>query len=168
MASFKKLSGYPENAVSWAIQQLPREDREKLDKTLGVLESFLGDKPGKSSETRRKLPSASELFEKHIIPIIKEGMRKLEVLDDQGKIQDLDESFDEMRTDLQAMSLDDLADLHKQIASMEKNVQAVDNFFKYYRGVVYLTVHNKVNTDGFSKWIQSRDVTSARSRCIRR
>ena len=161
MSSLKKISGYPESAVSWALGKLSKEDQEKFNKTLGELESILGDKPEKSSGKNKKLPSALEVFEKHIIPIIKDGVRQMEMLDDGGKIQQLDVSCEGMRTDLENMSLDDLAGLHNRITSMEKRVQTLDNFFKYYKGLVYMAVQNMCETDGFTKWVQKRQVSKS-------
>ena len=34
-----------------------------------------------------------------------------------------------------------------------------DNFLKYYRGLVYLSVHKKCSAEEFIKWLESRFVT---------
>ena len=73
----QKISGYPENAVNWAMEKLSTEERSNIQQTLSKLEQFLGEKPKKTT-TSRRLPSNAELFEKHILLIIKDGVKKLE------------------------------------------------------------------------------------------
>ena len=97
--------------------------------------------------------------EENIIPIIEDGVKKLEMLDDKGKIQELDMQFDGVRTDFEEMSLDELAGLHKKITLLERNVQAVDNFLKYYKGLIYISVRNMGEAEVFTKWIQNHCVS---------
>lgn len=161
MASLKEISQYPDNAISWAVSKLSVEERKSFAGTLKKLEKLLGEKPEKRNEKDRKLLSASELFQKHIIPTIIEGVRRLEHLDDRGQIQSMDINFDNMRTDFGRMSLDDLAYLHRQVEQMENHVQVIDNFFKYYRGLVYVAAHEKCTKEDFITWTQKQKVCQA-------
>ena len=43
MSEIKKISGYPENAIVWAIAQLPTEEQISFKKSLGKVEQFLGE-----------------------------------------------------------------------------------------------------------------------------
>lgn len=155
MSALKKISGYPENAVSWAMEKLSSEERCEFEKTCLKLEQFLGEKP-KKKNTSRQLPSSRELFEKHIIPIIRDGVRKLEELGERIHKVNVDVN---LRTDFKNMTLDDLANAHKKVVKMEESIQTIDNFYKFYRGLLYQAVHGICEPEQFLQWIQKQLVS---------
>lgn len=160
MFNIKKISGYPENAISWAMDKLPSNERAELNKTLNKIEGFLGEKPKK--EATRKLPSITVIFEQHILIEINKTLRKLEKLEDKGKIFEVNESISSLSGNFQDLSLDELAKLHKKVVEYEDGFQTVSNFLKYYRGLVYLTVHGKCDdSDGLQRWIAKEDVSKS-------
>lgn len=57
------------------------------------------------------------------------------------------------------MSLDDLANVHKKVVEIENDIQTIDNFYKFYRGLVYQIVHELCNAEQFLQWIQKQDVS---------
>ena len=155
MSSLKKISGYPENAVNWAMEKLSTEERSNLQQTLSKLEQFLGEKPKKTT-TSRRLPSNAELFEKHVLLIIKDGVKKLEKLSEH--IYDVNVNFN-LRTAFNTMSLEDLADAHKKVVEMEKGIQIIENVYKFYRGLLYVAAHDMCDENQFLQWIEMQNVS---------
>ncbi len=86
------------------------------------------------------MPSSAELFDKHIIPVIRSETIKLEQIDSSGHAHEVHLVVGNLRTSFHDMSMSELASLHEKVVMLENDVQAIDNFVKYYRGLVYLTV----------------------------
>ena len=93
------------------------------------------------------------MFENHIIQIIIDGVKQKEHSNALNVIRiQLDLNI---RTDLNSMSLEDLAKIHENIVKAEKDIQVIDNFYKFYRALLYLTAHNKCEETQFLKWIKT-------------
>ena len=119
--------------------------------------AILGKKPVK--EATRKLPSSREVFENHSIQIIIDGVKQKEHGNALNVIKiQLDLN---LRTDFNSMSLEDLANIHENIVKTEKDIQVIDNCYKFYTGLLYLTAHNKCEETQFLKWIKKQDVSKA-------
>lgn len=165
MSEIKKISWYPENAITWAIAQLPTKEQTSLKKSLEKVEQFLGDKPTKTLVKARQ-PSTKDIFEKHIIEKIEDGIRKLQMLDDCGWVQTIDIEIN-LNNNLDQLSLDELAILHKKVTTVESSVQTIDNFVKFYKGQVYLTAREKCNHGEFMKWLENKIINCSASTVYR-
>ena len=99
------------------------------------------------------------MFENHIIQIIIDGVKQKEHGNALNVIRiQLDLN---LRTDFNSMPLEDLAKIHENIVKAEKDIQVIDNFCKFYRGLLYQTAHNKCEETQFLKWIKKQDVSKA-------
>ena len=88
--------------------------------------------------------------------IIKDGVKKLEELSEH--IYDVNVNFN-LRTDFNTMSLEDLADAHKKVVEMEKGIQIIENFYRFYRGLLYVAAHNMCDENQFLQWIEMQNVS---------
>lgn len=109
-----------------------------------------------------KLPSDVEIFQKHILTTIIKDIRNMEALDDRGKIEELKLDFC-FPADLSNTTLEDISAIHNKVICAEKDIQTVDKFLKYYRGLIYLTVHEKFGENQFLKWIEGKTNCSTAS-----
>lgn len=158
-SNLKKIAGYPESAINWSLGKLTPDERSIFESTLKKLDGFVGEKPKETKKITTKLPSNTEVFENHIIPTIMESLRKMDIQDNCGQVQTLQMDFN-FKTDLNRISLDGLADIHDKVVRAEGIVQIVDNFLKYYRGLIYSAAHEQCDEAQFSKWIKSRSNSS--------
>lgn len=156
MSEFKIISGYPENAIEWAVTQLPKEEQSSLKKSLATVKNYLGDKPTKTLVKPRQL-STKDIFEKHIVGKIEVGIKKLQMLDDCGRVQKINIGIN-FKNNLDQLSLDELTILHQKVTEAEKNVQTIDNFIKFYKGQVYLAAQKKCDHGQFLVWLKNKVV----------
>ena len=163
--TLKSIIGYPENAIAWAMQSLPSDELCAFKTTLKKIEQRLGEKPEKKLKTKQ-LPSDKEVFLKHIIPTIMQCLDDLASLQDAGKAVDISLHLN-FKANLQVLTLEELTLEHVKIDDVESKVRKVNNFVKFYKGMIYHVAHEKCGEAKFKQWLQQEKITVTSSTVYR-
>jgi len=156
----KQIATFSEDAVHTAIEQTIT-DADKKSTFTGMLEHIHShlQRPPKRPKKEMKMfrISDKEIFEKKIIPQIREKLAEYDRLETSGKGLEWKVCFDFLGDDYKTLNMVQLKSRHSKILEQEVTLASLDLVAKYYRGLVYVRARALIETDQHMKTMFRRE-----------
>ena len=145
----KYAAKFSEDAIQMALDTLTTEEWEGFQRGLNLLTGRLGEKKEKK-KSQLKEPKLSDevIFKENVIPDIKKRMMDIE-REEMNKAFQITVDF-AIKTDFKACNVEDLLTEHTKIVLTEEGLKALTLFAQYSRGLLYLSLVEKLNENGHS------------------
>ena len=145
----KYVAKFSEDAIEMALNTLTTEEWEGFQRGMNVLTGSLGEKKEKKkSQLKEKKLSDEVIFKENVLPNIKKRMMDIE-REEMNKALQITVDF-AIKTDFKACNLEDLLTEHTKIVFTEEGLKALTLFAQFSRGLLYLSMVEKLNEDGQS------------------